>query len=146
MPGFKNKGKKSKKNIDLRNTKDKKELIFKEKGQEYAQVLKMLGNGRCESYCFDGTKRLCHIRGKLRKRVWINIGDIILVSLRDFQDQKCDILQKYTPEEAGNLKSYGEIPTNIIICEHNNYEKKENYENDQNEKGFTFEIEGEDAV
>merc|ERR1712241_931273 len=22
--------------------------------------------------CFDGTKRLCHIRGKLRKRQWIN--------------------------------------------------------------------------
>merc|ERR1712035_71415 len=22
--------------------------------------------------CFDGIKRLCHIRGKLRKRQWIN--------------------------------------------------------------------------
>merc|ERR1711993_129451 len=22
--------------------------------------------------CFDGVKRLCHIRGKLRKKVWIN--------------------------------------------------------------------------
>lgn len=36
---------------------------------EYAQVLKMLGNGRLEAMCFDGTKRLCHIRGKLRKKV-----------------------------------------------------------------------------
>ena len=36
---------------------------------EYAQVLKMLGNGRLEAFCFDGTKRLCHIRGKLRKKV-----------------------------------------------------------------------------
>ena len=33
---------------------------------------KMLGNGRLEAMCFDGTKRLCHIRGKLRKRQWIN--------------------------------------------------------------------------
>ena len=32
----------------------------------------MLGNGRLEAMCFDGTKRLCHIRGKLRKRQWIN--------------------------------------------------------------------------
>ena len=69
----------------------------------------MLGNGRLEALCFDGTKRLCHIRGKLRKKVffsliqissyeplyykfflcffkvWINAGDIILLGLRDFQ-------------------------------------------------------------
>jgi len=36
---------------------------------EYAQVIKMLGNGRLEALCFDGVKRLCHIRGKLRKKV-----------------------------------------------------------------------------
>lgn len=44
-------------------------MIFKEDGQEYAQVTKMLGNGRLEAMCFDGIKRLCHIRGKLRKKV-----------------------------------------------------------------------------
>ena len=43
--------------------------MFKEDGQEYAQVVKMLGNGRLEAYCFDGVTRLCHIRGKLRKKV-----------------------------------------------------------------------------
>lgn len=43
--------------------------MFKEDGQEYAQVVKMLGNGRLEANCFDGTSRLCHIRGKLRKKV-----------------------------------------------------------------------------
>ena len=36
---------------------------------EYAQVTRMLGNGRLEAMCFDGSKRLCHIRGKLRKKV-----------------------------------------------------------------------------
>ena len=39
---------------------------------EYAQVLKMLGNGRLEAMCIDGIKRLCHIRGKMRKKVWVN--------------------------------------------------------------------------
>jgi translation initiation factor 1A len=47
----------------------KRELIFKEEGQEYAQVIKMLGNGRLEAFCFDGVSRLAHIRGKLRKKV-----------------------------------------------------------------------------
>lgn len=40
---------------------------------EYAQVQKMLGNGRVECACFDGEKRIAHIRGKMRKKVrlWI---------------------------------------------------------------------------
>ncbi len=29
----------------------------------------MLGNGRVEAQCFDGEKRLAHIRGKMRKKV-----------------------------------------------------------------------------
>lgn len=77
---------------------------------EYAQVTKMLGNGRLEAMCFDGIKRLCHIRGKLRKKVWINQGDIILIGLRDYQDAKADVILKYTADEARNLKTYGEFP------------------------------------
>merc|ERR1719239_1815041 len=42
--------------------------------------------------CFDGTKRLCHIRGKLRKKVWINTTDIILLGLREFQDGRADVI------------------------------------------------------
>ena len=76
----------------------------------------MLGNGRVEAHCFDGTNRLCHIRGKMRKKVWIGNGDIILVSLRDFQDEKADIIMKYNAEEARSLKAMGELPdTGITI-------------------------------
>jgi len=78
-------------------------------------VIKMLGNGRLEAFCFDGVSRLCHIRGKLRKRVWIQQGDIVLLGLRDFQDAKADVIQKYDNEEARSLKAYGELPENVQI-------------------------------
>eukprot|EP00930_Biecheleria_cincta_P075803 TRINITY_DN62_c0_g2_i1.p1 TRINITY_DN62_c0_g2~~TRINITY_DN62_c0_g2_i1.p1 ORF type:complete len:162 (+),score=42.88 TRINITY_DN62_c0_g2_i1:60-488(+) len=97
--------------------KVKKELEFKEDGQEYGQITRMLGNGRCDVTCFDGVKRLCHIRGKMRKKVWCNQGDIVLVSLRDFQDEKGDIIVKYTSDEARNLKAYGELPETVKINE-----------------------------
>ena len=77
----------------------------------------MLGNGRLEAMCFDGVKRLCHIRGKLRKKVWINQSDIILVGLRDYQDAKADVILKYSADEARNLKSYGEFPETVKINE-----------------------------
>ena len=90
----KNKGKGGKKHKRGKGDQEqvKRELIFKEDGQEYGQVLRMLGNGRCEVSCFDNVKRLCHIRGKMRKKVWVMVGDIVLVSLRDFQDEKGDII------------------------------------------------------
>lgn len=81
----------------------------------------MLGNGRLEAMCFDGEKRLAHIRGKLRKKVWINQGDIILLSLRDYQDEKGDVILKYTADEARNLKAYGELPENAKINETDTY-------------------------
>ena len=117
MPKNKGKGGKNRRRGKNENERDKRELVFKEDGQEYAQVAKMLGNGRLEAMCFDGVKRLCHIRGKLRKKVWINQSDIILVGLRDYQDAKADVIQKYSADEARNLKSYGEFPESIKITD-----------------------------
>ncbi|CAB3224596.1 unnamed protein product [Arctia plantaginis] len=93
MPKNKGKGGKNRRRGKNENETEKRELVFKEDGQEYAQVTKMLGNGRLEAMCFDGIKRLCHIRGKLRKKVWIN------------------------QDEARNLKTYGEFPETVRINE-----------------------------
>ena len=68
MPKNKGKGGKNRRRGKNEN-EEKRELVFKEHGQEYAQVLRMLGNGRLEAQCVDGIKRLCHIRGKMRKKV-----------------------------------------------------------------------------
>merc|ERR1712216_978931 len=102
---------------------EKRELVFKEDGQEYAQGLRMLGNGRLEAQCIDGVKRLCHIRGKMRKKVWVNNGDIILLGLRDFQDEKADVILKYLADEARSLKAYGELPDSIRVNETDTFEE-----------------------
>jgi translation initiation factor 1A len=60
--------------------------------------------------CMDGKKRLCHIRGALRHNVWIELGDIVLVSLQDFQDRNADLIHRYTEEIAQKLRMYGELP------------------------------------
>lgn len=92
-----------------------RELEFKDEDQEYAQITKMLGEGRALATCITGKEMLCHIRGKFRKRVWMNVGDIVLLGLRGFEDGKADIILKYTPDEARMLKAYGELPDSIVI-------------------------------
>ena len=47
----------------------------------------------------------------------MGVGDVILLSLREYQDEKADIILKYTPDEARMLKSYGELPENLKINE-----------------------------
>jgi len=85
------------------------ELVLKEDGQEYAKVISLVGEGRLIAQCMDGIERLCHIRGALKKKVWILKDDMILISLRDFQDEKADVLVKYTEQEVRTLRSMGEI-------------------------------------
>tara|TARA_B100000035_G_C20780108_1_gene456505 strand:- start:284 stop:664 length:381 start_codon:yes stop_codon:yes gene_type:complete len=104
MPKRKSKGRKTKKPIQTN-----RELIFKDDGQDYAYVIRMLGNCRCEVQCMDGMKRLAHVRGKMKNTVWIHVDNYVLVALREFQDEKCDIIHKYTHEEVKSLISYGEI-------------------------------------
>lgn len=58
---------------------------------EYAQVIKMLGNGRLEAMCFDGTKRLCHIRGKLRKKVGMTRAPSVAFSHHHTQRKLCGV-------------------------------------------------------
>jgi len=120
MPKNKGKGGKNRRRGKNENDDVKRELILKEPGQSYAQVTRILGNGYIEAFCFDsagGKKRLCHIRGKLRKKQWINQGDVILVGLRDYQDDKADVIMRYLADEARELKRMQEIPDNINITE-----------------------------
>lgn len=54
---------------------------------------------------------------KFVSKVWISSGDVVMVALREFQDEKCDIVLKYFPEEVKQLKNLKEIPENIQINE-----------------------------
>ena len=99
----------------------KRPLQLKVDGTEYGTVTKMLGGGRVEAKCFsDGVIRNCAICGRMRKKVWISVGDIVLISLRDFQDSKADIVHKYAVDEARQLKTLGAIPSNVRVNEVSN--------------------------
>merc|ERR1712151_227049 len=97
-----------------------KDLQFAEEMQNYGQVLRLLGDARLEIQCTDGMKRVGHIRGTMRKKIWIAMGDVVLVTKREFEDDKCDIILKYTEEEVRKLKSLNEIPESIKLPENEN--------------------------
>ncbi|KAJ3428043.1 eukaryotic translation initiation factor 1a [Anaeramoeba flamelloides] len=88
----------------------KRQLVEAGEGQVYAIIEKVLGDCRLKVNCFDGITREAHIRGKLRRRVWMGVGDYVLVEVREYQPTKSDVLVKYTDDEVRELKQKGEIP------------------------------------
>jgi len=71
-------------------------------------AVKLLGYDRVLVRCQDGNERLCRIRGKMKRRVWIRQGDVVLVSPWDFQsDKRGDLIWRYTKAQAETLRRKG---------------------------------------
>ena len=115
------KGGKGYKKGGKKNTSYQRQLIYKDpkENQEYAKVTKVNGNRRFSLQCFDGIDRLGICAGNITKRVWINLGDIVLISKWEFQtdDSKCHIVHKYEEDEVKILKSEGQFPDSIQVEE-----------------------------
>ena len=111
MPNLGGKNQKKKKKTQAED----RECRFKDESEEYAQIIKILGDGRFQCKCADGIERIAHVRGKMRKRIWLANGDIILVSLREFENEKCDVVEKYKEKEVAKLKNAGETPDSFVL-------------------------------
>jgi len=79
-------------------------------GEVLGIVETMVGGDRMKVICDDGKERICRIPGKLRKKVWIKEGDLILVMPWKVQeDKRGDVIFRYTPTQASWLKKNGYI-------------------------------------
>lgn len=132
MPNSKG-GKKYKKG-GKKNTSYERQLIYKDpkENQEYAKVTKVNGNRRFTLSCFDGTDRLGICAGNIKKRIWINNGDIVLISKWEFQtdDSKCHIIHKYEEDEVKKLQSEGHFPDSIKLIEEEDFEDNFTFSNE----------------
>ena len=117
MPKNKGKGgKKFRRGKHYNETKRPLLLSDEEQNQCYGHIIKSLGNGRFDVNCYENINgsfvmkpRKCLVRGSMRKRIWINMGDIVLISLREFQDSKADIMYKYEDYEISQLLKLNQI-------------------------------------
>ncbi|HZX45179.1 MAG TPA: translation initiation factor eIF-1A [Candidatus Nanoarchaeia archaeon] len=76
--------------------------------QVFGVVQRRLGGSRMEVKCFDGKTRICRIPGRLKRRLWVREGDIIIVEPWEFSgDDKGDVIYKYTKAQVEYLKRKG---------------------------------------
>lgn len=78
------------------------------RGREVLGILEQrLGASRMMVRCLDGKSRNCRVPGRLKRKLWLREGDVILVEPWQFDDKKADILFKYTPAAVNWLKRKG---------------------------------------
>lgn len=79
-------------------------------GQVLGVLEQRLGASRLLVKCFDGKTRTCRVPGRMKRRLWLREGDIVLVEPWEHQgDEKGDVVFKYTPTAAQWLKRKGFI-------------------------------------
>ena len=98
----------------VKNESDiRKRMMYPNKNDILGIVIKNYGQTRMNIKYQDGETRICRVRGKMKKRVWVREGDIVLISPWDFQsDEKGDIIFRYTRNQASLLRNQGYLDIN----------------------------------
>jgi translation initiation factor 1A len=97
--------------------------IERQAGQFPARVVRNLGNRNMLCFCNDNKLRICHVRGTMKGRIWIEIGDVVLISLRELTNEeknkgktdRGDILAKYAPEHHSKLRKEAGVNERIFL-------------------------------
>lgn len=137
----------------IRNKKQKKYLnnshnndyTIDENYEDYAIVTKLLGNCRVLLLTNLGNECIGIIRGSLRKfsnRILIEKGDIVVVSIRDYQNNKVDIVHKYNREQIQGLINDKKLSQTVINFYFNkvNLDKSDTSNIDDDKLEFDYNI------
>ncbi len=132
-----------------------------EADQLYGRVIKILGNLNMSVYCNDNYTRICKVCGAMRKRVWVNVGDLVIISLRDLdydphptklgkdtKDMRGDIIYKFDQNLIGKAKKLEGINPKLFMQLEGidgrvlgELGKRANQEEEQDQEGIIFDEE-----
>ncbi len=128
-------------------------------GEMYGRVVKLLGNLNMLVYCQDNYVRICKVRGSMRKRCFVNLGDLVIISLREYvtaddeEERKGDIVYKYDPTLHSKLKKVEAINQRLFLkletmdikdLKEFSTKKYEELIQDENDVGIVFESDSEE--
>ena len=87
----------------------------KRSNERMGVVVELYGGGRMAVVCEDGKTYMGIIRGKLKKRMWVRVGDVVLIEPWDFESNtgdklpKAHIIWRYNRTQVNWLRNHGYI-------------------------------------
>jgi translation initiation factor 1A len=76
----------------------------------FAIADQLMGASKIKVMCEDGKSRMARIPGKMKRRMWIKPGDLMIIKPWDFQDDKADVVYRYVRTQSTNLSRRKKIP------------------------------------
>ena len=82
------------------------------RGREVIGIItQRVGGSRMFVSCMDGKTRNCRVPGRKRRELWLREGDAIIIEPWEFDDNKGDVLFKYSKAAIQKLKKDGLLKT-----------------------------------
>jgi translation initiation factor 1A len=85
------------------------------RGEVFGIANQLLGAARIRVMCEDSLPRMGRITGKMKKKMWIREGDLLIVRPWGFQEGKADILFRYSRTQAQYLARRNLLPPSVNL-------------------------------
>ena len=90
-------------------------LPRRNRGEVFGIANQLLGAARIRVMCEDNVSRMGRITGKMKKKMWIREGDLLIVRPWGFQEGKADILFRYSRTQSQYLSRRNLLPSSVNI-------------------------------
>lgn len=85
------------------------------RGECFGIASQLLGAARIRVMCEDSVSRMGRITGKMKKKMWIREGDLLIVRPWGFQEGKADILFRYSRTQSQYLSRRNVLPASVNL-------------------------------
>ena len=73
-----------------------------------------LGGNKMMVNCLDGKTRNCRVPGRLKRKLWLRPGDVVIVEPWELDKNKGDVIFKYKPNQIEWLKNKGYLKKDTL--------------------------------
>lgn len=90
-------------------------LPRRQRGEVFGIASQLLGAARIRVLCEDSESRMGRITGKMKKKMWIREGDLLIIRPWGFQAGKADILFRYSRTQSQYLSRRNLLPASMDL-------------------------------
>ena len=87
----------------------------KQQGELFAIAERLMGGSRINVICADGKARMARIPGKMKRSARVRTGDLLIVKPWDVQDEKADVIYRYTKTQSKILSRRRLLPEDLDV-------------------------------
>ena len=90
-------------------------LPNRKNNEMYAIADQLLGGSRIHVVCEDKKSRMARIPGKMKRKARVRTGDLLIIKPWDIQNEKADIVFRYSRTQASSLSRRKMLPEEINV-------------------------------